>query len=75
MRDQLRVRRCEASPPRVLSWYSLSDDWHPGQRHWPLLFAHRVRARPPRKQPPRWRDLGWFDASKLRARELGLARR
>jgi ADP-ribose pyrophosphatase YjhB (NUDIX family) len=70
MRDQLEVKKYESSPPLVLSWYSLSD-WYPGERHWDLLFAYKVRAQPPSKIPPWWRDLGWNDCAGLQARDFG----
>jgi ADP-ribose pyrophosphatase YjhB (NUDIX family) len=71
MRDQLGIKKYQTSSPLILSWYSLSDDWYPGQRHWDLLFAYKVKAQPPSKMPPWWRDLGWADPATLHARDFG----
>jgi hypothetical protein len=70
MRDQLEVKKYRASPPLVLSWYSLSD-WYPGERHWDLLFAYKVKAQLPSKIFPWWRDLSWVVTATLHARNFG----
>ena len=70
MNDQLHVRKFKAAGPRVLSYYSPSD-WYPGNSHWDIAMVYSVRVSEPVRKLPWWKQLGFVERSKLRARDFG----
>ena len=51
--------------------YTHPSTWYPKNRHWDLVFTYEVDATLPARARPWWSELGWFDASKLRAADFG----
>ena len=70
MNSQLQVSKFRAGGPRVLSYYSPSD-WYPGNNHWDLAIVYPVKVQQPVGRPPWWRELGFVEKSRLRAKQFG----
>jgi len=70
MNDQLQVRKFRAGGPRVLSYYSPSD-WYPGNNHWDIPIVYPVKLLQPVGRPPWWRELGFVEKSRFRAKQFG----
>lgn len=71
MIDQLRIDRFTTTSERVFSYWALSTDWYPGERHWDIVFVYFVGiTRLPRK-PPWWRVLGFADKKEMGVEDFG----
>jgi hypothetical protein len=71
LREQVGVKKFQVKGVRVLSYPSVSESWYPGQPHWDLAFVYDVRAAPPAKTPPWWRELGWMDWRARKGQDWG----
>jgi hypothetical protein len=70
MNAQLQVSKFRAGGPRVLSYYSPSD-WYPGNNHWDIAIVYPVEVQQPVGRSPWWRELGFVETSRLRAKQFG----
>ncbi len=70
MNDQLGVQKFSVSAPKIFSYNSASD-WYPGNEHWDLVFAYRVRTSQEPLKRPLWKELDFLNKIELRKRDFG----
>jgi hypothetical protein len=70
MRDQLGIEKFSAPAPQIMSYNSPSD-WYPGNLHWDLVFAYRVKTSASPRKFPWWQELAFLGRQELRKKNFG----